>query len=658
MGKTSIALAGLLLLAVGGMAQTIPAPASIGQATNMVSQDVYMSPARMADFWNDIGIPYVLANGGGGTSTTNFNNINVTNTVTAGTYYGNGTGLTNLQGSNVVGAVSNATTAGTATNVLDIYSNYEGMVVCPYTNVSASISNSSRFFGPWKGLDYVQQAINALPNYGGANSNRLAVGGGKILVVGINYTPNTILFTNTGDGIMSFDIEAAAFTAGSLVCATNPCIRVNAGYSASSINFQMKNLIVSSLANQCTNLCEILNGVARLDIEMNWFGPWQGMTNNLDNARGSPFYIGLSTPTTGGGITTNNLVGLYIMATKGDEFIVENNSFIYCAVGIDNVSDHGFFNKNFFSYCGSGALPYDIIIYTAWPTNSLQGLGAAVIIESVGLDVWENSYFYQCGGGYTIYSGVQNFSTQDKFENCSTNLINIFDGATYNYFGYTTVSSYSPSVINYFNSSMTAYNDSPYANGAVNTTFGVFFVSGTLFAPTVQATTVQATTVQATTVNANTISCSNLVGLPVVDTSIVLGSGWGTGCACADTNFNGIFYADGANNYTNLSGNAELVRARGNSYTASNSISASQFSGTSLTNVFLQINSVNAVGIFVYGTTNALFTGNGGGLTNIPSIGITGGMTTNIQLTDTALATITTNTLYFTNGILMKVTSP
>jgi hypothetical protein len=116
MGKTSIALAGLLLLAVGGMAQTIPAPASIGQATNMVSQDVYMSPARMADFWNDIGIPYVLANGGGGTSTTNFNNINVTNTVTAGTYYGNGTGLTNLQGSNVVGAVSNATTAGTATN--------------------------------------------------------------------------------------------------------------------------------------------------------------------------------------------------------------------------------------------------------------------------------------------------------------------------------------------------------------------------------------------------------------------------------------------------------------------------------------------------------------------------------------------------------------
>jgi hypothetical protein len=50
--------------------------------------------------------------------------------------------------------------------------------------------------------------------------------------------------------------------------------------------------------------------------------------------------------------------------------------------------------------------------------------------------------------------------------------------------------------------------------------------------------------------------------------------------------------------------------------------------------------------------------GNGGGLTNIPSTSITGGLTTNIQFTDTALLTPTTNTLYFTNGILMNVTSP
>jgi len=56
--------------------------------------------------------------------------------------------------------------------------------------------------------------------------------------------------------------------------------------------------------------------------------------------------------------------------------------------------------------------------------------------------------------------------------------------------------------------------------------------------------------------------------------------------------------------------------------------------------------------------TNFSTSGNGSGLTNVPSTGITGGMTANIQLTDTALATVTTNTLYFTNGILMRVTSP
>jgi hypothetical protein len=45
----------------------------------------------------------------------------------------------------------------------------------------------------------------------------------------------------------------------------------------------------------------------------------------------------------------------------------------------------------------------------------------------------------------------------------------------------------------------------------------------------------------------------------------------------------------------------------------------------------------------------------GGVLTNIPSTSIIGGMTTNLQL---SLGTARTNTLYFTNGILMKVTNP
>ena len=50
------------------------------------------------------------------------------------------------------------------------------------------------------------------------------------------------------------------------------------------------------------------------------------------------------------------------------------------------------------------------------------------------------------------------------------------------------------------------------------------------------------------------------------------------------------------------------------------------------------------------------FTGNGSGLTNIPSTSIVGGITTNLQFTDTLVGT--TNSLYFTNGILMRVTAP
>jgi len=52
----------------------------------------------------------------------------------------------------------------------------------------------------------------------------------------------------------------------------------------------------------------------------------------------------------------------------------------------------------------------------------------------------------------------------------------------------------------------------------------------------------------------------------------------------------------------------------------------------------------------------ATFTGNGSGLTNITSTSIAGGITTNLQFTDTLVGT--TNSLYFTNGILMRVTAP
>ena len=62
----------------------------------------------------------------------------------------------------------------------------------------------------------------------------------------------------------------------------------------------------------------------------------------------------------------------------------------------------------------------------------------------------------------------------------------------------------------------------------------------------------------------------------------------------------------------------------------------------------------NASGVILSGT----FTGNGSGLTNVSASSLTGGVTTNLQFTDGAVGLLRTNTFYFTNGVLMKVTQP
>ncbi|MGH7994352.1 MAG: hypothetical protein ACREDQ_12600, partial [Limisphaerales bacterium] len=177
------------------------------------------------------------------------------------------------------------------------------IVVCPYSNLPPSITNNPRYFGPWKGADYVQQAINSCAHY----PNRIAgVGGGKILVVGINYCPAPLTFSNAlqianiysapasfgnSDNITSFDLEAPAFTFGALVCSVNPCIRLGGEEASpqaqgrwlySSITFTMKNVIVSSLDNSPTNLFEMTIGIPRLYLGYNWFGYWGTLTNHQD----------------------------------------------------------------------------------------------------------------------------------------------------------------------------------------------------------------------------------------------------------------------------------------------------------------------------------------------------------------------------------------
>jgi len=295
------------------------------------------------------------------------------------------------------------------------------VVVCPYSDLPPSITNNPSYFGPWKGTDYVQQAINSCAEY----PSRIAgVGGGKILIVGINYCPAPLTFTNTvqiangysapasfsnSDNITSFDLEAPAFTVGALVCTVNPCIRVggeepspqNHGrWIYSSIIFTMKNLIVSSLDNSPTNLFEMTIGIPRLYLGYNWFGYWGTLTNHQDGDS----LAGLTVTAINQGIAQHNLA-IEIIGGGDDLFTVENNSFL----GIQGVyfnPDHGTFRDNFFSFCGGSS---------AW-TKSAWTAGATILVgQNVNSDrVFEHNYFYGCPYTYlTSQGGDLNFYTQD-----------------------------------------------------------------------------------------------------------------------------------------------------------------------------------------------------------------------------------------------------
>jgi len=359
-----------------------------------------------------------------GVITNNSGAVNLSGTFNA---TGGNVATTNFVQSNF--AVSFPTNPIWQTNLITSASNYiintevpDGtVVVCPYSDLPPSITNNPRYFGPWKGTDYVQQAINSCAQY---PSRLTGVGGGKILVVGINYCPAPLTFTNTlqiangynapssfsnSDNVASFDLEAPAFTVGALVCSVNPCIRLggeepspeaNGRWIYSSIIFTMKNLIVSSLDNSPTNLFEMTIGIPRLYLGYNWFGYWGTLTNHHDGEN----LPGLTVTAINHGIAQHNLA-IEIIGGGDDLFTVENNSFL----GIQGVyfnPDHGTFRDNFFSFCGGSS---------AW-TQSAWTAGATIIVgQNVNSDrVFEHNYFYGCPYTYmTSQGGNLNFYTQD-----------------------------------------------------------------------------------------------------------------------------------------------------------------------------------------------------------------------------------------------------
>ena len=284
------------------------------------------------------------------------------------------------------------------TNLLE----QDGLVVVPYTNVTGAVTNSVRIFGPWLGSNYIQKAIWALPQF----TNKNIIGGGKITVVGINYTPTPLLFSNFLGGVASFNLQASAFTGGTIVCATNPCIRVYGGQLNASnigtVNFKMKDMEISSMDDSPTNVFEVVGGVVDLDIENNWFNYWGYATNDFGMVTPS---FGLQSPP----ITTNNLV-VSINGIYDDKFWFHGNSLWYMA-GLYWHCDHGSIYNNFFTCCGASTHPFfaDMGITSSWSATSPESLGGVITSYFNDIQCY-NNYFYGAQIGYVILSNSPVFA--------------------------------------------------------------------------------------------------------------------------------------------------------------------------------------------------------------------------------------------------------
>jgi hypothetical protein len=359
----------------------------------------------------------------------------------ANQFAGNGMGITNLafgglsaaaqaQMTNAAlgaaGAVQNnlniLAAAAIDTNLFTLLSRQK-MLVSPFTNLPAYLLTNPFYFSPLRGSDYIQQAINSLPRY----TDRQHVGGGEITVVGINYFPNTLVFANSGfDGnIMSYKLDAPAFTQGALVCQGNPCIHVF-GYGNNSYlsdtAFEMDNLIISTLQNTTAVLFDMDYNVTDSEVEHCWFGYWPYLTNQICVGA----LEGLATPNTPEGITKNDLVVKYTPGST-DRHVFNYNHL----TGIDCLlvcCDHFQCDFNFFMECGGNSNLG--MRMTDWPTTtpvtgsglntSILWTGAAIVLGQEQPHrnyTFTDNYFYFCGGAYFSAWSQPNFhSYQDSYE--------------------------------------------------------------------------------------------------------------------------------------------------------------------------------------------------------------------------------------------------
>lgn len=298
--------------------------------------------------------------------------------------------------------------SGTTTSSPAFFPNYDGLVVLPYTNLPASLTNSAKYFGPWLGADYVQQAVNALPVY----ADLTQCGGGKILVVGQNYLPYGLKLTNST--VMAFTFEAASYLTGCLISQTNPAIYVDNGEPGiPKLTLVLKNVCVASLLNTPDYLIQEESGVFHNEFNHCYFGPWEYCTNNYIFS--TPIGIANSSTYPNLGGMTNNLA-IKVQSLDGEKGFYVNNRCVGM-VGWYVNDDHAQYDNNLFGACGNRN--------TGWSTSSPFWTGACFVIPNVNNEAifYHTDYFLSAAAYYQMQSAgpvqgsaVACFSTFDKYE--------------------------------------------------------------------------------------------------------------------------------------------------------------------------------------------------------------------------------------------------
>lgn len=297
----------------------------------------------------------------------------------------------------------------------------------------SAVSNSPNVFGPWRGASYVQAAVDAL-SYQPSTFTQSA--GGKVLVLGMNYIPNTLVLSN------HFEVQDASFDAESnvlniafespdhkgngFVCYGNPGILL-AGQDSQAVGYgtmspTFKNLIIASAVKGTNYLIyEQQSGIANQRWEDCYIaGSWWSVTNNEIFG----IQLGLATPSDHANPWTNDSAIMF-QNLDGDLCTFRGNHFCWLAGIIENC-DHAELDDNFFMSDGFNRKK-PTFSFTDWPTNSPFYAGGALIQIQTGAEaVMYHNNFYDCGAAY--FCATLNGSTTNLYvKNSNFNWISYND---------------------------------------------------------------------------------------------------------------------------------------------------------------------------------------------------------------------------------------